>query len=448
MNFQTDQQTLVDLSLTGKVGSTSIFQLFNHTSTRGGADLLENMFLYPMTDREAINQRSGIFQFFNTLAITFPFKTEHLDSAELYLSMSDERTKLGKTESSLMGKFNQLVHADGNYQLIQHGVHSVLYLLYTMREFTSKIKGLAGATVYEQPLQIILDWLSQPALTGIPVEATPAKLAYSMLADYDQLIRFKNRGLMKTLLRFIYELDVYFCVSDVARKNEFSYPVALSGEGQIIKIKQFYHPLVRKAVGNDLTIDPSANIVFLTGANMAGKSTFMKSLSIAIYLAHMGFPVPAKHMEFSVRDGMYTTINLPDDLGAGTSHFYAEVLRLKKIAKEISAGKKLFVVFDELFRGTNVKDACEGTIAVTTAFAAKKNCMYVVSSHITEAGEALKERCSNINFVYLPSIMNGDKPSYTYQLKTGITADRHGMTIINNERILEIIRSRNAKIKR
>lgn len=178
---------------------------------------------------------------------------------------------------------------------------------------------------------------------------------------------------------------------------------------------------------------------------MAGKSTFMKSIGIALYLAHMGFPVAASAMEFSVRDGIYTTINLSDDLSSGNSHFYAEVLRVKKIAKELGVAKNLFIIFDELFRGTNVKDAYEGTIAITEAFAQKRNCMFVVSTHIIEAGDVLRDRCSNINFVYLPTKMDNNTPIYTYKLEPGITADRHGMVIINNEGILEIIRSRKNK---
>ena len=71
--------------------------------------------------------------------------------------------------------------------------------------------------------------------------------------------------------------------------------------------------------------------------------------------------------------------------------------------------------------------------------------MFVVSTHIIEAGDVLGKRCSNINFVYLPTKMNGNTPVYTYKLESGITADRHGMIIINNERILEVIRSRKNK---
>jgi DNA mismatch repair ATPase MutS len=195
-------------------------------------------------------------------------------------------------------------------------------------------------------------------------------------------------------------------------------------------LEDFYHPSLTKPVVNSLSITPESNIIFLTGANMAGKSTFMKALGITMYLAQMGFPVPASKMEFSVRDGIYTTINLPDNLSIGASHFYAEVLRIKTIARELSRDKYLFVIFDELFRGTNVKDAYEATIAITSAIARRQNCMFIVSTHIIEAGDVLKEKCDNINFVYLPTLMDGNKPVYTHKLAAGITSDRHGMVII------------------
>jgi len=164
-----------------------------------------------------------------------------------------------------------------------------------------------------------------------------------------------------------------------------------------------------------------------------------------MYLAHMGFPVAAREMEFSVLDGIYTTINLSDNLSIGASHFYAEVLRIKKIAKELSAGKNIFVIFDELFRGTNVKDAYEATIAITTAFAKKRNSVFVISTHIIEAGEVLKEH-ANISFKYLPTRMKGTTPEYTYTLESGITDDRHGMIIINNEGILELLKKKRKEV--
>jgi DNA mismatch repair protein MutS len=219
-------------------------------------------------------------------------------------------------------------------------------------------------------------------------------------------------------------------------------------EQHLLKLEDVYHPQVKNAVPNTIHVTTDSNLIFLTGANMAGKSTFMKSLSIAMFLAHLGFPVAAKKMEFAVLDGAYTTINLPDNLGMGASHFYAEVLRVKKMAQELGEKKNLFIVFDELFRGTNVKDAFEATIAITAAFAKKRNSIFVISTHIIEAGYVLKKRHANINFVYLPTRMTGNQPEYTYTLEQGITADRHGMVIINNEKILDILRNGNKKLRK
>jgi Mismatch repair ATPase (MutS family) len=181
--------------------------------------------------------------------------------------------------------------------------------------------------------------------------------------------------------------------------------------------------------------------LFLTGANMAGKSTFIKSFGIAIYLAHMGFPVPAEEMSFTVKDGLYTSINVPDNLNLGYSHFYAEVLRVKYVAEEVASKKNLVIIFDELFKGTNVKDAYEATVGVVKAFAQHKNCSYIISTHIIEAGEKLMQECKNFKYVFFPTIMHGNIPRYTYQLTEGITADRHGMMIINNEHIIDIIKN-------
>ena len=86
-----------------------------------------------------------------------------------------------------------------------------------------------------------------------------------------------------------------------------------------------------------------------------------------------------------------------------------------------------------------MKDAYDATLAVTEAFAGIPDCLFMISTHIIEVGQVLKERCKNIRFVYLPTVMEGSVPRYTYQLTEGITNDRHGMIIINNEKIIEII---------
>jgi DNA mismatch repair ATPase MutS len=269
-------------------------------------------------------------------------------------------------------------------------------------------------------------------------QANSDKLPYTAAASYDVLFRVRERRKIAQLLGHIYQLDVYLSVAKVARERRFVFPKAVDKGSCVLALEGVYHPELKHPIGNTLSLNGDRHVIFLTGANMAGKSTFLRAVSTALYLAHMGFPVAATAMEFSVMDGIYTTINLPDNLGIGASHFYVEVLRVKKIAAELGRGQSLFVVFDELFRGTNVKDAHEATVAITHAFARKKTSLFIISSHIVEAGEALKQR-PDIGFRYLPTRMNGHTPEYTYTLEEGITDDRHGMIIIRSEGILDIL---------
>src|SRR5690606_1275268 len=114
---------------------------------------------------------------------------------------------------------------------------------------------------------------------------------------------------------------------------------------------------------------------------------------------------------------------------------------------ELQANKSLFIIFDEMFRGTNVKDAHEATVEITEAFATRKNSMFIISSHIVEAGERLGKNPS-IGFQYLPTQLNGNEPVYSYILQKGITADRHGMIIIQNAGILETLKYGQKRAKR
>ncbi|WEK37509.1 MAG: DNA mismatch repair protein [Candidatus Pseudobacter hemicellulosilyticus] len=439
MSLLTDKQTLDDLNIFGKKGGNGLFALFNRTFTRGGSELLEEMFRYPLSDAQAINARSTVISAFASLGIGFPYNTELFDGVEQYLQNTDERSRLNAADNTLARKFNQLIAADTELKTIQKGVGGLIGILQATRTFADTIRQQVADLPYKKELDALEQLLALEELQPVLQENSKQKLSFEKLAEYDKLLRFRQRNEIKKLLNHIYLVDVYVSVARVARDRNFVFPKALQKELQTVVLEDFYHPALTKPVVNSLTITPDSNILFLTGANMAGKSTFMKSLGIAMYLAHMGFPVAASKMEFSVRDGIFTTINLSDNLSQGASHFYAEVLRIKNVAAELSRDKYLFVIFDELFRGTNVKDAYEATVAITSAIARRRNCMFVVSTHIIEAGAVLKEKAGNINFIYLPTLMDGNKPVYTHKLASGITSDRHGMVIINNEGILDIL---------
>lgn len=447
MSFITDKQTLDDLHIFGKSRGGAIYNLFNTTQTRGGAQVLEEMFLYPLSDREKINRRSTILQYFQGKNATYPFRNDAFDAIEHYLGNTDERTRIMTEEDTLQRKLRNYMGADTDYELLHKGIVAAIEVFNRLHDFLKEIDAAHAPAAYQEEVKDMQVLLQDEQLTWMYGEKGNKKLAYAKAAKYDQDLRFAARDKMRKLLYYLYNMDAYTAVARVAIDRGFVFAHALEVKDNILRIENMYHPQLTNPVSNSLQVDPSSNVIFLTGANMAGKSTFMKTLGVTLLLAHMGFPVPAKHMEFSVQRGLFTTINLADNLNMGYSHFYAEVLRLKKVAEHISRTENMVIIFDELFRGTNVKDAYDATVAVTGAFAGKRNCTFIISTHIIEAGEELRQQCNNINFVYFPTIMNGSMPEYTYRLTAGITNDRHGMMIINNENIIGILKSRRHKPK-
>jgi DNA mismatch repair ATPase MutS len=439
MSFLADKQTLDDLNIPGRYNSKSIYRIFDGVMTGGGRMLLEEMFRHPFTDAHAINERSSIFQYFGRHAVALPFSSEAFNVVEAYLSSGGGANLSATAWNVISGKLLKMVIPDNRYELLKTGVANTVRLLMDFKVFVDQLQQRGAYTPVQQQIEKVkgifndkrLQWL-----TGCS-DLTPWKLI-----KYDYQLRTGCQEEMKTLIDIIYQFDVFITVSTVARAKHFCYAKALPKHRNVLDVSGLFHPSVDNPVTNHISFQSAANVAFLTGANMAGKSTFMKSFGIAVYLAHMGFPVAAEKMEFSVKDGLFSTINVPDSLEHGYSHFYAEVLRVKSVAEQVSGSKDLVVIFDELFKGTNVKDAYDATLAITAAFSENKNCFFIISSHIIEVGAALKERGGSFRFLYLPTVMEGNVPRYTYQLKEGITADRHGMIIIENEGLIDLIRQR------
>ena len=444
MAFLTDEQTLNDLAIFGKSGRASVYDLFKAT-TRGGALLLQEMFRHPFSDEKEINKRSSIIRFLLENEVQFPFKKEWFEDIGYYLDKRDRRVTWAMEEDLLRGKWRKNRNGDREYGLLCRGLFAGIGIVNAAAEFLQWMAGKQIPEAYEEECRQMSEIVQDPNLAWALQEKKTKRVPRNKMGDYDRMFRFDGKESLKKLLHHVYRIDVYVAAAEVARKRGFVFGKALPPGENVLRIEGMYHPLLENAVPNMLNIDGNRNVVFLTGANMAGKSTFMKTFAVSVFLAHMGFPLPVKRMEFSVRNGIYTTINLPDSLNMGYSHFYAEVLRVRKVAERVCHSDNLVIVFDELFRGTNVKDAYDATVAVMEAFAVRKSSVFMVSTHLIEAGEELRGRCDNIDFVYLPTEMRESVPVYSYRLKQGITDDRYGMTIVHNAGITDLLKARDGE---
>lgn len=436
MSFVTDKQTLADLNLSGKYKEGSIINLFNRVKTRGGELLMEEMFRAPLTNAKDINERVAKIKYLQQLELQLNINRELTEAASQYLTEHRPFNHLSSIFQAYKEKGQELIYRSEKYYLHQKSLHAVQELLHAASNLLGQLKKKSKTdNVCDQLLNRLDKIINAPSLKSLR-----PKFPYTVkqMAYCHYLFLNKHRRDLEELLQIIYQFDVFIAVAEVARRKEFNYAHAHEDQRNMIDVQNLRHPSLSKAVGNSITLSKKENVVFLTGANMAGKSTWMKTLGVSFYLAHMGFPVAADEMQFCVMEGIFTSINVPDDISQGWSHFYAEVMRVKLVAKEVSSGKKLFILFDELFKGTNVKDAYDATLIVTQKLACYRSSAFIISTHIIEVGEELKGT-PNIQFYYMPTIMKGAVPHYTYNMTPGITTDRQGMIIIENEKILEML---------
>ncbi|MBC9933115.1 MutS-related protein [Chitinophaga qingshengii] len=436
MSFKIDRQSVGELNLLGKFRQGSVYFLFNKVKTRIGEKLMDEMFAHPLTDAAAINRRTAVFQFFEEKGVVFPFEADEVALMREFIDTAAGKSPWAVMVEVQLHKLLAGLTKDGRFKnrLLQLQATIVtlkkcLGLLELLKSENSPLQGhvaALSAIMQQKDIRSILDCdIYKPMSTGT-------------VSRFDFLLRNRYNEAMKDVLQFIAETDVYIAVSNVSRERRFCYATAVAKEENLFQARNLRHPCITKAVGNDLQMKEGSNLVFLTGANMAGKSTWMKSIGIGMYMAHIGFPVAASEMVFSVREGIFSSINVADNMGMGYSHFYAEVIRVKDAALAAATGQHLLLLFDELFKGTNVKDAFDGTLAVTAGFSEYNNCLFIVSTHIIEVGEALKS-LPNVQFRFMPTVMDGNVPRYTYTLQEGITEDRQGMMIIENEGIIALI---------
>jgi DNA mismatch repair ATPase MutS len=185
-------------------------------------------------------------------------------------------------------------------------------------------------------------------------------------------------------------------------------------------------------------MDKNANFIFLTGANMAGKSTLIKAIGLSVYMAHLGMGVPAHSMHLTLFDGILTNINVEDNLVKGESYFFNEVKRIRETILKITNGKRWLVLIDEIFKGTNIQDAMKCSLAVIKGLVKMENGLFILSTHLYEIGEELKSLPS-ISFKYFETKLINNELFFSYQLKDGVSQDRMGYLILQKEGVTALL---------
>ncbi len=180
------------------------------------------------------------------------------------------------------------------------------------------------------------------------------------------------------------------------------------------------HPLIKPSisVANDFSTKGSGKINIITGSNMAGKSTFLRSVGVNMILATMGAPVCAKEMKVSPLKVM-TSMRIKDNLEESTSTFYAELKKLKTIIDAVNSNQPVFILLDEILRGTNSLDRHTGSKALIRQLL-NHNATGIVATHDLELAGMSQEFPEGIHNYYFDAALDGEELYFDYRLKPGV----------------------------
>jgi DNA mismatch repair protein MutS len=224
----------------------------------------------------------------------------------------------------------------------------------------------------------------------------------------------------------LFEYEMYWSIAKGINLNSFTFPVF---DNDDFSIAEFYHPLIKNAVKNSLTVN--RNIILLTGPNMAGKSTVLKSISLCVFLSHIGLAVPAQSCKMPFYDSFLFSINVNDDIKNGYSSFMNEIMTLKNIIIDLKNGKRCFALFDELFKGTNIDDSLELMIITINGLQQFDNSLFLISTHLYHT--QLKVADNKFDAYQLEAMIEDGMPRHTFRLKKGWSNLRFGKLIFDRE---------------
>ena len=202
----------------------------------------------------------------------------------------------------------------------------------------------------------------------------------------------------------------------------------ISEENKVVyEAKGFYHPFLgEKAVANDFTIHDHEYYI-VTGANMAGKSTFLRSLGINYLLAMNGLPVFADELKVSVFH-LFTSMRTTDDLTHGISYFNAELLRLKKLLGSLHDDVPSLIILDEILKGTNSLDKLNGS-RLFLQYIAERNVTGVIATHDLELSKMENEYVGRFHN-YCFEIELGEDITYSYKITKGIARNQNATYLL------------------
>ncbi|MFT3934226.1 MAG: hypothetical protein QM726_11460 [Chitinophagaceae bacterium] len=404
-----------------------ILPLFDFTFNFSSGKIVKDILLQPLESVDAIVQRQDILKGFLANKDAFKeYSYSRFNLAELqdFLdTFSVGSFSIGKLRWQLT--FSEKKRQQKRGKLIQMVL--LFHKLYSTH--LSKLDLQAFPPAYQQELKAVNQYFEDFKLDHYNALIRRQKFRVRHIADLMRIITEKiNKGETPAFWERWFRFEAYLSVSNGIGKNNFVFPKFQEAG---FSIEGLFHPLLKKPVKNDL--QANRNLILLTGPNMSGKSTFLKAVSLCVYLGHTGLAVPAASVSMPFFQCISVAINLTDSIVSGYSHFMTEVITLKNVVEQAKEGKRCFAVFDELFRGTNIEDAQEISTATIRGLIHFPQSLFFISTHLHQLKDIDVIRDNKVSTWYIDCELKDNIPAFNYKLKEGWSDLKLGRILFEKE---------------
>ena len=414
-----------------------VLPLFDHTLNYHAKDALSDLLLNPLASVDEILLRQDILKGFIAHTDIFAnYSYSRVDLSETY-SFLEQFSDAPVSGRSL--KLELFLSESERHRSRGKFIQTILLFHRLQTRYINRIDTKLFPEIYKEEIRSIYEFLNGFKLNYYEELVRENKFKVKHIVELTYLIsEKKSQRSIKAFWTRFFLFEAYLSISQGIIKNRFVFPTF--NRTSVLSFQELYHPLLKFPVKNSFSI--RKNVVVLTGPNMSGKSTFLKSISLAVYLGHLGLGVAATTAVIPYFECITTHLDHNDDLVSGYSHFMSEVMNLKKLVIETVSQKKCFAVFDELFKGTNVEDALQISSTTLSGLSQFKNSVFFISTHLHQLKDFPSIQWENISTFYIDCGLENDLPVFNYQLKEGWSDLKIGQIIFEKEGLNKLLATR------
>jgi DNA mismatch repair ATPase MutS len=427
-----DETTLGDLEVfRDSLGGGGLYALIDDTETPAGRKALKARLRAPPSDVAEIRRVQDAVRFLTTASGVPPLDALSIEAVEHYLSSNIQAVEDSGRLRTLADAVWLAVRYRDIYREMREGVEAARDLLRRADRAAGSILALGPPALLEElatELAAACETLS-PSLVGGYAPAT---------VRADRLLRETGQEVLVRVVSILGELDALRSMARATARLGWTFAEVVESEAFLLDGEGLRHPFVESPVPNPIRLSGSEPVIFLTGPNMAGKTTYLRTAALTVLLAQVGMGVPAARLRLTPVEVLLSSLNPSDDLRAGMSFFLVEVLRVRAAAKVLAEGRRSFVLFDEVFKGTNVRDALEASTSVISGFSRAGGSGFIFASHLVELGEALRSN-PRIQLRHFDGQLAAGRAAFSYRVQPGLSDQRFGLQLLREAGVPELL---------